>query len=70
MPSSMSVDEIVSAIKVLGEEDRQTLLMQLAQIDELLDDLEDIACVLRAKNEPGRPFEEFLAEMRAEGRDV
>lgn len=70
MPSSMTVDEIVAAIKELGEEDRQALLLQLAQIDDLIEDLEDIADMLRSRNEPGRPFEEFLAEMRAEGRDV
>jgi predicted RNase H-like HicB family nuclease len=37
---------------------------------DALETAEDLVAVRRSKGEPGRPFEEFLAELRAEGRDV
>jgi hypothetical protein len=70
MPTARSVDEIMTAIKDLGEEDRGQLLIRLAQIDELMEDLEDVAELIRAARTSSRPFDEFMAELKAERGDV
>ena len=66
----MTVDEIVAAIKALDEDDRCRLLAELIKIDDLMEDLEDIVDILRSDHGSERPYDEFLAELRAEGRDV
>ena len=70
MPSSKSVDEIVSAIKGLDQEDRGGLLLQLAQIDELMEDLEDLMDLIRSETESGRPFDEFVRELESKRGDA
>lgn len=70
MAGSMSVDDIIIAIKELDEEQRDSLILQLVQIDELMEELEDYIDLIRSRSEPRQPFDDFLAEMRAEGRDV
>ena len=37
---------------------------------DALETAEDLTIIHRTRDEPSRPFEEFLAELRAEGRDV
>lgn len=66
----MSVDEVVAAIESMSEKEREELLMRLAVMDELLEDLGDIMDVIRSKHEEATPFDEFITELRAEGRDV
>jgi hypothetical protein len=70
MSHVLSVDEIADAIKKLSPRERGQLLSKIAEIEDLLEELEDIADVIRARGEPTRPYEEFLEELRAEGRDV
>jgi len=70
MPSSMSVDEIVNAIKELDQEGREGLLLQLTKIDELMEDLEDVMDLLRSETESERPFEDFVRELEARRRHV
>lgn len=70
MADPKSVDEVVAAIEDMNQEDRQDLLLRLAKIDDLLDDLEDVADLVRSAQERGRPFDDFLAELKAEGRDL
>ncbi len=68
MPHSKSVDDIISAIKELDQEERENLARQIAKIDELMEDIEDIIDLVRSKNEDRIPYDDFLAELRAEGR--
>ena len=70
MATPSSVDEVVAAIQKMGEEDRETLIVRLAQIDDLMEDIEDAMELIRASRTKSRPFEEFLAELRAERGDV
>lgn len=77
MAGTKSVDEIVGAMKALDEairgldeEERDGLRAQMAKIDELMEDLEDMLDLIRARSETRIPYEDFLAELRAEGRDV
>lgn len=65
MAGPKSVDEIVAAIEDMNQKDREDLLLRLAAIDDLLEDLEDVADLLRASRESSRPFEEFVAETNA-----
>ena len=70
MAVTKSVDEIVAAIQEMGPEDRGQLMLKLAQIDDLMEDLEDVAELIRASRTRSRPFAEFLAELRAERGDL
>ena len=70
MSNPRSVEEIASAIEGMSREDREVLLLRMAKIDDILEDLEDVIDLLRLANESGRPYEDFLAELRAEGREV
>ena len=70
MSNPISVEEIASAIEGMSREDREALLLRMAKIDDILEDLEDVIDLLRLANESGRPYEDFLAELRAEGREV
>lgn len=71
MSHRLSVDEIVTAIGALNEQERLDLVGQLVRMDDLMEDFEDTLLVMnQADDEPARPFEEFLADMRAEGRDA
>ena len=66
MATSKTVDDIVEMVRDLSPGDREDLLLRLAQIDDLLDDLDDVKDLLRAARESSRPFEEFLAEVKKE----
>jgi len=70
MATPSSVDEIVAAIQGMGEHDREELILRLAQLDDLIEDLEDVLDAIRAAQEEDTPYEEFVSELRAEGRDV
>jgi len=70
MRRSKSVDEVAAAIAEMTEQEREQLLLRMAKMDDLLEDLEDVADLLRFARESGRPYEDFLAELKAEGRDV
>jgi len=65
MNSPTSVEEIAAAIERMSHEDREKLIARMANIDDLLEDLEDVLDLVRAAREGGRPYEEFLAELRA-----
>jgi uncharacterized protein Yka (UPF0111/DUF47 family) len=70
MSNAKTIDEIVAAVREMDQEGREDLLLRLAQIDDLMEDLEDVADLLRAARESSRPFDEFLAELRAERSDL
>ncbi|HET6456702.1 MAG TPA: hypothetical protein VFI02_20055 [Armatimonadota bacterium] len=70
MPQSLSVDEVADAIKKMSRRERGRLLGKIAEIEDLLEELDDIADVIRARGETTRPYEEFLEELKAEGRDI
>lgn len=68
--SKLRVDEVVSLIEEMDQKEREELLLRLASIDDLLEDLEDIADLLHAAREQSKPFEDFLSELRAERGDL
>lgn len=77
MASAKTVDGITSAMKAfdevikgLDEEERENLKAVVAKIDELMEDLEDMLDLITAKGEKRVPYEDFMAELKVEGRDV
>ena len=70
MLESPSVDEVAEAINRMSQRQRQRLLSKLMEIEGLIEDLDDIADLIRARDEPSRPFDEFMEELKAEGRDI
>lgn len=50
------------AFKAMSENDRSDFLAMLAKERELLEDLYDMALIEQRKDEPERPFREFLKE--------
>lgn len=68
--ANKSVDKIAAEIEGLSREDREALLVRMAKMGDLLEELEDVADLLQSAREPARPYEEFLDELRAEGREI
>ncbi len=57
-----SVAELVGFISKLNRHERAELIGELLAIDEFREDLIDIAIIESRKNEPTRPFREYLKE--------
>ena len=70
MSHHRSVEEVAAAIEDMSQKEREVLLMRMAKMDDVLEDLEDIADLLRSARESSRPYDEFLADIRASGLDV
>lgn len=70
LSQSPSVEEVAEAIKKMDCRQRRQLLSKLMEYEGLIEDLSDIADLIRTRDEPSRPFDEFINELRAEGRDI
>ncbi len=66
--TTLTVEQVVSAVKVFNYQERQQFLAALADTDELWEDMKDIFLILSRRDEPSRPFSEFVAELKNEGR--
>ena len=64
----LTVEQVVSAVKVFNYQERQQFLSALADIDELWEDIKDMFLILSRRGEPSRPYSEFVAELKNEGR--
>lgn len=56
------------AFQSLSKRDRQAVVGRLLEDPEFSEDLRDICMILDRRDEPSRPFEEFVDELRREGR--
>lgn len=64
MTGKTSIDDIVSAIRALDEQERLDLVGQLVKMDDLMEDFEDTLYMLRRPDDKAeRPFDEFVAEL-------
>lgn len=70
MMQPLSVDEVANAIRKMSPRQRGRLLSKISDIDELLEDLEDIRDLRRTRDEPTKPLDEFVEELRAEGHEI
>lgn len=62
------LDTVVETIAQLSKREKRELLRRLARLPEFSEDLGDIAIYLDRKGMPSRRYEEFRAELQAEGR--
>jgi len=63
MTTSQATAEVFfTALRALPKKERQAVLVLIADDQELREDLLDLATFARRRNEPSRPFSEFLAE--------
>ena len=57
----------VTALKLLPKDERDVVLARLAEEKTLSRDLIDLAILSQRKDEPSRPFEEYLSENQNSG---
>jgi len=63
MTTSQATAEVfVTAFRALPKEQRQAVLALITDDESLRDDLLDLAVLSQRRDEPVRPFREFLAE--------
>ena len=66
--NASAVDRILETLPSLSKAERRRLLEGLCAHPDLLEDLHDIVTILEPRNEASRPYDEFVEELRAEGR--
>ncbi len=65
MRSQDAIAEVfLTALKGLSKEDREAVLARIASDKNLAEDLLDLALIESRRDEPSRPFREFLADKR------
>ena len=65
MRSQDAIAEVfVTALKGLSKERREAVLAGIASDKSLAEDLLDLALIESRRDEPSRPFREFLADKR------
>ena len=63
MTSSQATAEIfLTALRALPKKEREAVLSCIAEDDELREDLLDLALLAERRDEPSRPFREYVAE--------
>ena len=67
MKSQEAIAEVfITALKGLPKKDREAVLAGIASDKSLAEDLLDLALIESRRDEPSRPFREFLAEKHQE----
>jgi hypothetical protein len=62
------VPEVWAAFEALSPDQRGDFLARLVEDDELREDLLDSIVMVQRRGQPSRPYEEFVEELRREGR--
>lgn len=63
MTASQATAEVfVTALRALPPHQRQAVLARIAEDEEWQEDLKDLAVCSQRRDEPSRPFHEFLEE--------
>ena len=63
-----TLDQILGTLPSLSEAERRKLLDSLCLYQYLREDLHDILTLIERKDEPSRPYEEFVEEFKAKGK--
>lgn len=61
-PSRANAAVFLTALRALPKKEREAVLRGIAEDDELREDLLDLALLAERRDEPSRPFREYLAE--------
>lgn len=65
MTTTQATAEVfLTALRALPKKQRDAVLMHIADDKALREDLLDLAVIASRRDEPSRPFREFLAEKR------
>ena len=59
-----TVEDFITALKALPGPERDAVVLRIARDEELGRDLLDLATIASHKDEPSRPFREYLQEMQ------
>jgi len=59
-----TVVEVLEALRSLSKEERAVLWEKLVDTPEIGEEIEDIATILERRDEPSRPYAEFVSELR------
>jgi hypothetical protein len=63
MTASQATAEVfLTALRALPAEERQAVLAHIVEDEEWQEDIQDLAVFSQRRNEPSRPFREFLEE--------
>ena len=60
--SQATAEVFLTALRALPAEERQAVLARITEDEEWREDLEDLAVFSQRRNEPSRPFRDFLEE--------
>ena len=63
-PAEATAKVFLAALRSLPKKQRQAVLCALADVDELREDLLDLALIAERRHEPSRPFSQYLAETK------
>ena len=70
---SERISEIIQIVKEMGEDEKLELIHRLIGHDllnDIIEDVEDLLLFTSRRDEPAEDFEDFLKELRDEGRPV
>ena len=61
-----TADVFLTALKALPKADRDAVVVRIARDKAFARDLRDLALIAQRRNEPSRPFREYLVEKNAQ----
>ena len=67
------ITNIVELVKKMDNDEKLELISQLVERDlltDILEDVEDLLLYISRREEPAEDFQDFLKELRREGRPV
>ncbi len=62
--SQATAEVFITALKSLSKKERNHVILRIAEEKELREDLLDLSLIAKRKNEPSRPFREYLSEKK------
>ena len=60
--SQATAEVFLTALRALPDEERQAVLARITEDEEWREDIKDLAVFSQRRNEPSRPFREFIEE--------
>jgi hypothetical protein len=60
--SEATAEVFLTALRALPDEERQSVLAHIVEDEEWQEDIKDLAIFAQRRNEPSRPFRDFLGE--------
>lgn len=61
-----TAESFLTALKALPKQERDEVVLRIARDETLGEDLLDLATIARRRNEPSRPFRDYLQENKGE----